>query len=321
LLVAAKRIWFRRLGKGCAALALLGLLGVVVTAIVGHRWAEARRAELAEGSRVVTTPLGDVEVTEHGEGAAILVMHGTPGGYDQSAATARAMVDADDYRIIAASRPGYLRTPLESGVSPAQQADLFAALLEELDVARVAVVGASGGGPAALQFAQRHPDRCWALVLLAGVSNSIDEPEPPLPIRAVSAFVGTDMGGMIFSSNPAVLLGPERAEREEMVAIAQSFVPEGPRRAGVENDEAEFLHMGPVPTSAIRCPSLIVHGTDDPAVPFEQSQALAERIGGDAELLAIEGGRHLSTLDAEATTRIREFLATYQADEIQQPSR
>ena len=44
-------------------------------------------------------------------------------------------------------------------------------MLDALDVERVAVFGYSAGGPSALQFALRHPDRTTALVLLA----------PPLP--------------------------------------------------------------------------------------------------------------------------------------------
>src|SRR5690606_1735279 len=65
------------------------------------------------------------------------------------------------------SRPGYLDTPLSSGASFQAQADLYAALLDELGVEKTVVLGASGGGHAALQFAIRHPDRTLGLLLYA----------------------------------------------------------------------------------------------------------------------------------------------------------
>jgi pimeloyl-ACP methyl ester carboxylesterase len=43
------------------------------------------------------------------------------------------------------------------------QADAVAALLDVLGIRTAAVMAVSGGGPCALQFALRHPQRCCAL--------------------------------------------------------------------------------------------------------------------------------------------------------------
>jgi pimeloyl-ACP methyl ester carboxylesterase len=119
---------------------------------------------LERGSRVVETRLGPVEYAEFGEGVPYLSLHGTPGGYDQAIAGRLANAESQaGVRAIVVSRPGYLRTPLSSGATFEQQADLFAALLDELEVKRVVILAASGGGYPAVQFALRHPDRCIAL--------------------------------------------------------------------------------------------------------------------------------------------------------------
>ena len=60
---------------------------------------------------------------------------------------------------------------------PEAQADLYAALLDLLKIDSVVVIGLSGGGASALQFALRHPERCRGLILISAISRQV----PPLP--------------------------------------------------------------------------------------------------------------------------------------------
>jgi len=91
------------------------------------------------------------------------------GGYDQGASLGEPFVEAG-MGSIAISRPGYLRTPISVGRTAEQQADAIAALLDALALEQVAAHGISGGGPAAIHFAARHPDRITALLLTCAVS-------------------------------------------------------------------------------------------------------------------------------------------------------
>lgn len=75
------------------------------------------------------------------------------------------------FRVLTPDRPGYLGTRLTGNGSPEAQADLAAALLDSLDLERVALVGVSAGGPAAIQFAHRYPHRSACLVLMAAVTR------------------------------------------------------------------------------------------------------------------------------------------------------
>jgi hypothetical protein len=67
----------------------------------------AARARLAARSRLVETTCGPVEVAESGSGPAVLVVHGTGGGFDQGMMAATGPFGTG-YRVIAPSRFGYL---------------------------------------------------------------------------------------------------------------------------------------------------------------------------------------------------------------------
>jgi len=81
--------------------------------------------------RTVSTALGDVDCLVVGDGRPVLVVHGSPGGHDAGLAMARFLVAAG-FRAVVPDRPGYFDTPLSSGETPDQQADLYAALLDAL---------------------------------------------------------------------------------------------------------------------------------------------------------------------------------------------
>ncbi|OXE37611.1 MAG: hypothetical protein CGW95_00565 [Phenylobacterium zucineum] len=129
---------------------------------------------LEANSMVIQTSSGPVEYADVGKGIAVLMIHGTPGGYDQILEASRAAsMTESGLRIIAPSRPGYLRTPISSGRTPAEQARLYADLITNLGIRKAFILGASGGGPSAIQFAIQHPERCAGLILEEAATRSI----------------------------------------------------------------------------------------------------------------------------------------------------
>ena len=142
------------------------LVSLTVSVPLFWRWTARHDAELLQGSQVVATAKGEIEVAVVDEGLPILQLHGSPGGYDQALGRNKVRPDRTvGVKTIAVSRPGFLRTPLTSGRTHEEQADLYAALLTTLGVPRVIVQGASGGSYSAIQLALRHPDRVSALIL------------------------------------------------------------------------------------------------------------------------------------------------------------
>src|SRR5574341_959670 len=102
----------------------------LASVIEGTRWPgkgaptknEEARLCRPHASRIADTSNGPIEYAMQGEGPAVLVIHGCPGGYDQGLVAARLTRDPS-FKFIAPSRPGYLRTPLKVGRTPEAQAD------------------------------------------------------------------------------------------------------------------------------------------------------------------------------------------------------
>ncbi len=114
--------------------------------------------------RTITVEDGPVEFAELGQGPPILYFHGTSGGCEVVFPMEQELLDSG-FRLIVPNRPGNFGTPLGGRTSGADSARLAAAVLDALAVAKVGVIGTSGGGPAALSFAALFPERTTALVL------------------------------------------------------------------------------------------------------------------------------------------------------------
>lgn len=275
--------------------------------------------------RMVWTPLGRVEYAQSGGGAAVLCLHGAMGGHDQGTLLASVLGEAG-YRYVSVSRPGYLQTPLSSGRSPEAQADLCAALLDALSIDRAAVMAVSGGGPCAIHFALRHPSRCWALVMVSAPGGQTHQ-RPPLAFTVMKTlaklpWVAARMQRKA-AANPLAaarrsITDPELLARTLRDDDAWRLLQELQRSTsdrmaeridGTDNDVAVSLSRS-YPLEEVRVPTLVLHGTRDPLLPFEEHGAsLARRIVG-AELVALEGGEHAAIFShrQQARAAVTRFL-------------
>ena len=180
------------------------LLVVLTLFIIGgvlaffQSWRSARLVDLYSASQIAATKNGPIEYVRHGDGPPVLVFHDAPGGYDQGAALAGFLAD-EGFQIIAPSRPGYLRTPLETGITPENQADAAAQLLDTLDIDQTSVLGFGWGGPAALEFARRFPQRTSALIFVGAAVGRLNPPTAPaVPFpQAVGEGLTGDVGSWL----------------------------------------------------------------------------------------------------------------------------
>lgn len=261
---------------------------------------------LEEGSRVVETANGPVEVSIVGEGPPVLVIHGAAGGYDQGLLETRVL---ENFKFIAVSRPGYLRTPIETGRTPAEQADALAALLDALGIKRAGVIGTSMGGLVAIHFALKYPERCWALVLVSSVNASL--PRRVSILKPLASLAETDfIPWMLMKRELLYLVRPglrqQTAEDPQKVQILddllQSAYPLSLRTPGLLNDADQVDNLGEIPLEEISAPTLVIHGTADEVVPFDQGVHSADRIPG-AQFLPVAGGTHYCILTHMEKTR------------------
>ena len=235
----------------------------------------AVRDAVDRNSSIAETAAGDIEYAEAGEGDPMLVIHGAGGGYDQGL-----LIGSDfgeDYRIIAPSRFGYLKTPVPEDASSAAQADAHAALLDFLGIEQVSVVGASAGAPSAIELALRHPERVSALILLVPrtyhptQSVGADESAPSHAvlqmIKKSADFLfwlamHVSRGSVVrfFGVPPEVEAGASEQDRAR-VSELMSILPLSERVRGIEVDS--LTEISPWPLERIAVPTLIISAEDD----------------------------------------------------------
>lgn len=266
--------------------------------------------------RVVRTARGRVEVAEAGSGPAVLVSHGIAGDWRQARTIAEDL--ADRSRVLLVTRPGYGRTPLSSGRTFLEQAALFTALLDALEVSSAAVLGISGGGPAAYAFAATTPQRCDGLLLCCAVRAAADEVPPSLDeMRKLAAVPGvwSALAGLARAVNAARRAGGHRVEldlaactprerellaRPEVRAALQRFEEDRLvmlRGRGLRNDTRQFDAAPPAWPAGVELSTVVMHGDVDDVVPVSHAHQYAAEIPG-ARLEVLEGLGHVVPLFA-----------------------
>ena len=296
-----------------AALAITA--AVVLAAALGVRSRFDRDLALAaeraaQGSTLVDTRCGPIEVQQAGAGTPLLMIHGSGGGHDQGMAWARPLAQRG-VRVIAMSRFGYLRTPRPADASPEAQADAHVCLLDALGIARVAVMGVSAGGPSAMQLAIRHPQRVSALVLVVPIAYKPGTMADSAPLVSddkdalLRRLLGSDF---LFWSALRVARGPlvrhvlatppeqvataSDAERARVDDLAERILPVSARAAGLRDDTRLGKGLGPYALESIRVPTLVVSARDDGFGTYAAAQYTASRIPG-AKFLGFDEGGHL----------------------------
>jgi 2-hydroxy-6-oxonona-2,4-dienedioate hydrolase len=263
-----------------------------------------------QGSIVVTTPCGPIEVQEAGVGLPLLIIHGSGGGHDQGMAWAKPLVQ-QGVRVIAMSRFGYLRTPRPADASPQAQADAHICLLDALGIKKASVMGVSAGGPSAMQTAIRHPDRVSALVLVVPITykpNAVPDSAPPVSDQKdemLLRLLGSDFlfwAGLKLARDPLIrhvlATPPEQVtvakekERARVNEMADRILPVSTRAAGLRDDTRLGKGLGSYALEAIRVPTLVVSARDDGFGTYAGAEYTAKRIP-NAKFIGFDDGGHL----------------------------
>lgn len=288
----------------------------------------AAKARISSGSKLISTPYGLIEYAEAGAGVPVLVIHGAGGGFDQGVEIARPLIE-NGFKVIAPSRFGYLRTPLRRDASPMAQADAHAALLDALELDKVAVIGISAGAPSATQLCLRHPDRCTALVLGVPLLYSPRPAATPgkKPSAAREFLLNTAISSdfvfwMLSKLAPGAMfktvLGtpPEdvnKAGAEEEARLTEflgHIEPISRRKKGLENEAAIAKSLPRYDLEHLRVPTLVFGVENCLYKTYPAACYTAEHIQG-ARFLGYSTGGHLCVGNqAELWSEIQKFLKT-----------
>lgn len=105
----------------------------------------------------------------HSENPAVILVHGFGGSTIGWRLNAPDLAEAG-YYVVALDRPGFGLSDKSPDIdyTHAAQADVIAALMDELNIETATIVGHSQGGNVVAHFAVEHPDRLDKLVIVAG---------------------------------------------------------------------------------------------------------------------------------------------------------
>ena len=310
------KLSFAALGGGAA-------MAAAAVSTMYRRDINAARARLAEVERKqIPTVWGALEFAERGTGEPLLVVHGIYHGCDGGLFTVRDL--CPDRRVIAPSRFGYLGSSCPPAATVADQADAYAALLDEFSINEIDVMGVSAGATSAFQFALRHPTRVKHLVVLVGnVPGSPTAAVQPAWARPLYGQFPMWAMKVLAPRTFAHLLGVPKgfsmtnADERFVAEFIDSIFPIAPRFPGILFDLAvSNADVNNYRLEAIDVPTLLAHTKDDPLCSYEASKRAAERIPG-ARFVSLESGGHLMLRQAEI---IRAELEGFFADRVAKPA-
>jgi pimeloyl-ACP methyl ester carboxylesterase len=282
-------------------------------------------------------PTGLIEFCDVGSGLPILYFHGTGAGNDAAVLLEQKLIGSG-CRLIVPNRPGYFRTALGPRGSASYCATLAVELLDHLNLARVAVIGTSGGGMPAAAFARMYPDRTGALVLQCAQARRWDH-RRYLPKRigcglflfrhpvcypflrwynrlhaqSMKRHPGSCLQHLSGSRLP--YLEGDAAVMQAIRKLTEMTAACAAQPRGIENDWAILVGDNGIRAQSISCPTLIVHDREDPLVPFAHAEWSQASIA-HSQLLDICAGGHLIWFGPDSFTmnqRRMEFLKVHVA--------
>jgi pimeloyl-ACP methyl ester carboxylesterase len=164
------------------------------------------------------------------------------------------------------------------------EADLLGALMDELELDGVALFGSSCGGPTAIAYAARNPDRVERVVLYGAYANGADLGSSDMR-RATVELVRTHWG--LGSRVLADLFVPSAdASDREAFAAFQRHGADAPTAAALmeliwDTDVSEFA-------TGLDAPALVVHRRGDRAIRLKAGERLAALVP-NAVLVELDG--------------------------------
>jgi pimeloyl-ACP methyl ester carboxylesterase len=178
-------------------------------------------------------------------------------------------------------------------------ADDAVGLMDALGVDRAHVVGASMGGMIAQLVAINHPDRTKSLVSIMSTTGRRDLPSGNRETLSVlfSPPKSSSRDDLIDASilvQKALSSPGFPVSEAEMRAMAERRTDRAPfDPAGLARQSAALIIAPPrnALLRQVRCPTLVMHGADDPVIPAVAAKDTAESIPG-AELIIVPGMGH-----------------------------
>jgi len=193
------------------------------------------------------------------------------------------------------------------------------AVVDALHLERFALYGYSAGGPTAVAYTARHPERVTQLVLAAtypgaaaGSQQEREDAENRVlggTVRGLTEMVRTGWESPATRAAFAELLAPDADEVQRRVLMHFLGVSGDGRSYAGSMDAAWKIDVTEA-ARQIRIPTLVVSGTKDQVMPVRFGSALAALIPG-ARFEVLDGASHIaaSVSDPRLMPMVSAFLA------------
>jgi len=236
-----------------------------------------------------------------GTGRPVVLIHGWPLSGASWSEQVPAL-EAAGYRVVTYDRRGFGRSDkTRSGYDYDTLTEDLHALLEELDLTDVTLVGFSMGGGEVARYATKFGhDRVRSIVFAGAVPPYLmkgdDNPDGPLTQEAAAGMAAgltadedTFYEGFVtqfFSVDGTLVVTPaQKQDALDLSAQADKTAALGCMEAFATTDFRADL-------AAVTVPTLVIHGDSDAVVPFEGSGARTHAAIAGSELHVVAGGPH-----------------------------
>lgn len=262
--------------------------------------------------QIVPTPAGAVACGAAGSGPPLVLAHGWPWSSFSWHRVIPAL--AERFRVHWYDMPGYGRSEMRADrpTSLDVQGEVFAFVLDHLGLERPHVVAHDLGGAATLRAHLLHGCdyrryvlmnvvalRPWGSDFFDHVGRHIDAftgLPPHIHEAVVRAYIGGALASDVSPDDVEALCAPWLTD-EGRVSFYRQFA---------QADERHTVEIEPM-LEAVRCPTLILWGEDDPWIPLDRGRALSCRMP-TAPFVTIPGVGHLPHLEAPGAV-LRELFA------------
>ena len=227
-----------------------------------------------------------------------------------------------DYRVITLDLPGHgLTNCLESGkIGTEVFADTVDRVTRALGIDKFTLAGNSMGGGVAWAYALAHPDRLDGLVLVDASGwpeSAADAKKGPLVFKLLANPVArrlmknTDMTILVRSGLRDSFANPDLATDamvERYTALARAPCHRDALMA-LSSGRSEADYATDAKLSAIKVPTLILHGEQDNLIPVSAGRKFADAIP-EAKLITYPDAGHLpqEEVSAQSAADLRAFL-------------
>lgn len=239
-----------------------------------------------------------------GNGPAVILSHGFL--MDHTMFDAQVDALAGSHRVITWDERGFGGTKAVGEFTYWDSARDALGLMDHLGIASAVVGGMSQGGFLSLRVAMLAPERVKGLILIDTQSGT-EAPETVEPYNQLHAAWVEHGAGAVQDVIAGIILGP--GTWPEWYAKWAVLEPEQFTHAF-----GCLMHRDDITDrlGEITCPSLIIHGTDDVAIPLSKAEVLRDGLGGSTHMVTIEGAPHASNMThpEPVNKAIVEFLQT-----------